>query len=30
MYWLAHENLDTAELKLAPDLAALMAIRRFG
>jgi hypothetical protein len=29
IYWLAHENLDAAELKLAPDLAALVATRRF-
>jgi predicted O-methyltransferase YrrM len=29
MYWLAHPALDAAELRLAPDLAALVATRRF-
>jgi hypothetical protein len=29
MYWLTHPALDAAELRLAPDLAALVATRRF-
>ena len=29
MYWLAHPAQDAAELRLAPDLAALVATRRF-
>jgi len=29
MHWLTHPGLDTAELRLAPDLAALVATRRF-
>jgi predicted O-methyltransferase YrrM len=29
MYWLDHPGLDASELKLAPDLAALVATRRF-
>lgn len=29
MHWLDHPGLDTAELRLAPDLAALVATRRF-
>jgi predicted O-methyltransferase YrrM len=29
MYWLAHPGLDAAELRLAPDLAALVATRRW-
>ena len=29
MYWLTHPVLDAAELRLAPDLAALVATRRF-
>lgn len=29
MHWLAHPGLDAAELRLAPDLAALVATRRF-
>jgi hypothetical protein len=29
MHWLAHPALDAAELRLAPDLAALVATRRF-
>ncbi|HVX44464.1 MAG TPA: class I SAM-dependent methyltransferase [Mycobacteriales bacterium] len=28
MYWLRHPELDTAELRLAPDFAALVATRR--
>ncbi len=28
MHWLAHADLDAAELRLAPDLAALVATRR--
>jgi predicted O-methyltransferase YrrM len=28
MYWLTHPGLDTTELRLAPDLAALVATRR--
>ena len=28
-YWLTHPALDAAELRLAPDLAALVATRRF-
>jgi predicted O-methyltransferase YrrM len=30
MGWLTHAGLDAAELRLAPDLAALVATRRFG
>ena len=30
MHWLDHPGLDAAELRLAPDLAALVATRRFG
>ncbi|MEU7694024.1 O-methyltransferase [Microbispora hainanensis] len=30
MHWLGHPGLDAAELRLAPDLAALVATRRFG
>ena len=30
MCWLTHDGLDAAELRLAPDLAALVATRRFG
>jgi predicted O-methyltransferase YrrM len=29
MHWLTHPALDAAELRLAPDLAALVATRRF-
>ncbi|WP_182903030.1 O-methyltransferase [Microbispora sp. H10830] len=29
MHWLGHPGLDAAELRLAPDLAALVATRRF-
>jgi hypothetical protein len=29
MCWLTHPALDAAELRLAPDLAALVATRRF-
>jgi predicted O-methyltransferase YrrM len=29
MYWLTHTDLDATELRLAPDLAALVATRRF-
>ena len=29
MYWLTHADLDATELRLAPDLAALVATRRF-
>ena len=29
MHWLTHPRLDAAELRLAPDLAALVATRRF-
>jgi predicted O-methyltransferase YrrM len=29
MHWLAHPGLDAAELRLAPDLAALVATRRW-
>ncbi|MGW4410347.1 O-methyltransferase [Nonomuraea sp. NPDC004702] len=29
MHWLGHPGMDTAELRLAPDLAALVATRRF-
>ncbi|MFG1865772.1 O-methyltransferase [Microbispora bryophytorum] len=29
MHWLDHPGLDAAELRLAPDLAALVATRRF-
>jgi predicted O-methyltransferase YrrM len=29
MYWLTHPELDAAELRLAPDLAALVATRRW-
>jgi len=29
MYWLTHPALDAAELRLAPDLSALVATRRF-
>jgi predicted O-methyltransferase YrrM len=29
MYWLTHPGLDAAELRLAPDLAALVATRRW-
>ena len=29
MYWLTHPGLDAAELRLAPDLAALVVTRRF-
>ncbi|GII87725.1 transferase [Sphaerisporangium siamense] len=29
-HWLRHPGLDAAELRLAPDLAALVATRRFG
>jgi predicted O-methyltransferase YrrM len=29
MRWLTHDGLDAAELRLAPDLAALVATRRF-
>ncbi len=29
MHWLTHPGLDAAELRLAPDLAALVATRRF-
>jgi predicted O-methyltransferase YrrM len=29
MHWLSHPALDAAELRLAPDLAALVATRRF-
>jgi predicted O-methyltransferase YrrM len=29
MYWLMHPGLDAAELRLAPDLAALVATRRW-
>ena len=29
MHWLTHSALDAAELRLAPDLAALVATRRF-
>jgi len=29
MHWLTHTALDAAELRLAPDLAALVATRRF-
>ncbi|GAB3160797.1 hypothetical protein [Microbispora hainanensis] len=28
-HWLGHPGLDAAELRLAPDLAALVATRRF-
>jgi hypothetical protein len=28
MHWLLHPGLDAAELRLAPDLAALVATRR--
>ncbi|WP_432872252.1 O-methyltransferase [Microbispora rosea] len=30
MHWLGHPGLDAAEIRLAPDLAALVATRRFG
>ena len=30
LHWLTHADLDAAELRLAPDLAALVATRRFG
>ena len=30
LHWLTHPDLDAAELRLAPDLAALVATRRFG
>ena len=30
LHWLNHADLDAAELRLAPDLAALVATRRFG
>jgi predicted O-methyltransferase YrrM len=30
MHWLTHPGLDAAELRLAPDLATLVATRRFG
>jgi hypothetical protein len=29
MHWFTHPALDAAELRLAPDLAALVATRRF-
>jgi hypothetical protein len=29
VYWLRHADLDATELRLAPDLAALVAMRRF-
>ena len=29
MRWLGYPGLDTAELRLAPDLAAVVATRRF-
>ena len=29
MHWLTHPGLDAAELRLAPDLAALVATRRW-
>jgi hypothetical protein len=29
MHWLTHPALDAAELRLAPDLAALVVTRRF-
>ena len=29
MYWLSHAGLDATELRVAPDLAALVATRRF-
>jgi hypothetical protein len=29
MHWLTHPSMDAAELRLAPDLAALVATRRF-
>ncbi len=29
MHWLTHPALDAAELRLAPDLAALVSTRRF-
>jgi hypothetical protein len=29
MHWLSYPGLDTTELRLAPDLAALVATRRF-
>jgi hypothetical protein len=29
MHWLTHPELDAAELRLAPDLAALVATRRW-
>jgi len=29
MHWLTHPDLDAAELRLAPDLAALVATRRY-
>jgi hypothetical protein len=29
MFWLTRPSLDAAELRLAPDLAALVATRRF-
>ena len=29
MHWLTHPALDAAELRLAPDLAALVATRRY-
>jgi len=29
MHWLTHADLDAAELRLAPDLAALVATRRW-
>jgi hypothetical protein len=28
MHWLTHPELDATELRLAPDLAALVATRR--
>ena len=30
LHWLTHPDLDGAELRLAPDLTARVAIRRFG
>ncbi|MEV5744832.1 class I SAM-dependent methyltransferase [Microbispora rosea] len=30
VHWLGHPGLDAAEIRLAPDLAALVATRRFG
>ena len=30
LHWLTRADLDAAELRLAPDLAALVATRRFG